>query len=313
MELDITNQIPARFIEEETRCDFLITAKMKEVWAIEIDLLEELKKVCEKYQLTYFADSGTLIGAVRHQGFIPWDDDIDIVMKRQDYNKLVKIAPTEFKQPYFLQNAHSEMFPRGYARLRNSNTTAFTKNDVGKDFNHGIFIDIFPLDNVPDDIRERNKWLKKINLTYRTLKVGSLKNRFEYKGLMQRIKYLIYRVVFKTMGYDNLIDKFEALCGKYNCFATEYVSYVAYSRGKPKHIWKSNCFDSSHEVPFEFTSINIPDGYDSRLTVEYKDYMRIVRANSSHGSTVFDPHTPFVIFMQEHTNQEILRLIQEEK
>ena len=97
------------FLEEELRSGYLVSSKMKKIWAVQLDLLEQIKHVCSRYHLTYYADSGTLLGAVRHKGYIPWDDDIDIVMKRSDYNKLIEIAPIEFKKPYFLQSAHSEI------------------------------------------------------------------------------------------------------------------------------------------------------------------------------------------------------------
>ena len=107
-------------LEEETRCGYLITAKMKSVWNIQIDLVQKLLEVCKRYDLRIWADSGTLIGTIRHKGYIPWDDDIDLVMMRDDYDKLLAVSNAEFKSPYFFQTAYSEHAPysHGHAQLR---------------------------------------------------------------------------------------------------------------------------------------------------------------------------------------------------
>ncbi|MBR1621497.1 MAG: LicD family protein, partial [Prevotella sp.] len=94
-------KIPDTFLKEEVRCDYKITREMKELWAIELDLYMELKRVCNKFNLKFAADSGTLLGAIRHNGFIPWDDDMDFSMPREDYEKLCEIAPKEFAPPYY--------------------------------------------------------------------------------------------------------------------------------------------------------------------------------------------------------------------
>lgn len=143
--------LPVGFLKEEVRCGYRVSEKMKKVWAVELDLLEKFTSVCEKYNLRYFADAGTLIGAVRHQGFIPWDDDVDVVMPREDYDRLFEIAEKEFSYPYFFQTSLTENgFFRTHAQLRNSLTTGFIPYDRDKDINKGIFLDIFVLDGVAD-------------------------------------------------------------------------------------------------------------------------------------------------------------------
>ena len=295
------------FFEEENRSGYLVSSKTKKIWAVQLDLLQQVKQVCTRYHLTYYADSGTLLGAVRHQGYIPWDDDIDIVMKRSDYNKLIEIAPVEFKKPYFLQSAHSEIFPRGYARLRNDNTTAITAYDLDKDIHHGIFIDIFPLDNVPDDERERDKWLKEITFFHKMIRAGV--SRQIGKKVLDNILIYISRGVIACVGYSRAMQKYEKLCSRYDDRETGYISYVAYSKGKKKHIWESACFDSAHEVPFEFTTIAIPDLYDSRLRTEYGDYMTPVRAGTAHGDVIFEPEIPYKEFLKDHPIQELSRML----
>ncbi|MDE7248566.1 MAG: LicD family protein, partial [Lachnospiraceae bacterium] len=89
------------FFKEEIRSDFLVDEKRKKIWAVELQILEKIDEVCRKHHITYYAHYGTLLGAVRHQGFIPWDDDLDIAMFRDDYEKFQKIAAEEFTEPYF--------------------------------------------------------------------------------------------------------------------------------------------------------------------------------------------------------------------
>lgn len=303
--MNIKLPLPKDFLKEEIRANYLISSKIKKTWAVQLDLLQELKRVCEKYDLQYYADSGTLIGAVRHKGYIPWDDDIDLVMKRKDYNRLIEVGKVEFTHPYFLHSAHSERFPRGFARLRNSDSTALTKYDFAQNIDHGIFIDIFPLDNVPDNETIRKIWLKEIDIIFKVLFVGTIITSKKYNDILHKARYYTVKCLYSAIGYDNLLALYERKCGKYNSIQTKKVSYVAYSRGKEKHIWDSECFASSHSVPFEFTEIMIPDGYDSRLKTEYGDYMKPAIAPTVHGKMILEPDIPYREYMKTHSIDDL--------
>lgn len=95
------SRLGKEFFKKEIRSDFLIDEKRKKVWAVVLEMLEKFDQVCKAYHLTYWVFYGTLLGAVRHKGFIPWDDDIDVVLFRDDYETLQSIAPWEFEEPYF--------------------------------------------------------------------------------------------------------------------------------------------------------------------------------------------------------------------
>ena len=134
------------FLKPETICDFYVDEKRKKVWSIGIDLLVKLDQICRKHNLQYSVAFGSLLGIIRHQGFIPWDDDIDVVMPREDYEKL-RLLKCEFEEPYFLQYPGDDGYLFSFAKLRNSNTTSISKPFRYESFNQGHFLDIFPLDN----------------------------------------------------------------------------------------------------------------------------------------------------------------------
>ena len=120
---------------------------LRQVQLIQLEILKDFVKVCNKYNLQYFLDGGTLLGAVRHKGFIPWDDDLDLAMPREDYDTLIEIAPEIFDEPYFLQTPENDIgcFYGGYSKLRNSNTTGLEKRNKNHVCNQGIWIDILML------------------------------------------------------------------------------------------------------------------------------------------------------------------------
>ena len=145
--------LPAGFFDEEERLGYRVSSEMKKIWAIELELMEELDRVCSRLNLRYFLDSGTLLGAVRDGHFIPWDDDIDVILLREDYDTLIQKGEHLFSQDYHLQCAYTDVdYPRGHAQLRKKNTCAMIPYEAKHvKFDQGIFIDIFVLDGVTTD------------------------------------------------------------------------------------------------------------------------------------------------------------------
>ena len=115
------------FLKEEIRNDFLVTTERKKLWAVILDLFLEFKRVCDKYGLKYYPCFGFLLGAVRHKGYIPWDDDLDVCMPRDDYERFLELR-NEFSHPYFFQIPETDPgYFYGMAKIRNSNTTAMNQ------------------------------------------------------------------------------------------------------------------------------------------------------------------------------------------
>ena len=137
---------------DEIRDGFLVTADRKKIWQVEMELLEVLDRICRRNGLRYFVDYGTLLGAVRHRGFIPWDDDIDVVMMRPDYERLkLVIAREGLREPFFFQTAHTDNVTIMIGKLRNKNTSGVQDFSTYR-YCQGIFLDIWPLDAAPEGL-----------------------------------------------------------------------------------------------------------------------------------------------------------------
>lgn len=307
MNLPIKINLPNGFLDTEERCGYTVRHEIKAAWAVELDLLVELDRVCKKYEIKYFAEGGTILGAVRHKGFIPWDDDIDIAMDRNEYIKLCK-HQDEFKAPYFFQTNYTDPCSlRGHAQLRNSLTTGALKSEASSvPFNQGIFIDIFPLDRVPND---ELKFQKQKNTLSKLKKAADIIGRGKYDynfntTVSSCVKKLI-SLGFTPFGMSKYIsgyffDKFDKECQIYNKDDTKLISLLSFRCTWKRLLRDRAAYDNYLMMPFEFLDIPVPIGYADVLTNLYGDYNKIVMGNSAHGAIIFDPYTPYNKYLKEH-------------
>lgn len=285
--------LPANFLAEEERSNFVVNAKMKEVWAVELDLLNEFQRVAKKHKIRYIASGGTMLGAVRHKGFIPWDDDVDIMMLRKDYDKLLSVA-NEFSFPYFLQtNRNDKGFFRCFSRLRNSQTTGIQKTELNCHFqyNQGIFIDIFPLDNLIDNIKLFLRQQFRTRLLLRKARhYSSLQSRF-YED-ENKIKFY-YRKCLKTLVREPDKDErylfaYEKECQRFNNLDTERVSLLSFQFDNRVHDIKLKDMYETLDMDFEFLKIPVPKDYDNLLTWKYGNWRKPKYTGTYHGEIFFD-------------------------
>ncbi len=286
---------PAEFLQEQELCGYTVSADMKKVWAVELDLLEQLKEVCRRHGLTYYAGGGTMLGAIRHKGFIPWDDDIDVFMFREDYEKLLTVAD-EFAAPYFLQTAYNDKnYSRGHAQLRHSGTTGILLSEKGHyTFNQGIFLDIFPLDEVPDDPALKAKQQKEVGLWVKLLAAT-----VRYPGSVKKnlVKTLIHYALF-WVPYRWAYRKMEQACTKYNGTGCSRVALISFAHHLEQWVLPKRCFDKAQEMPFEYTTITVPEGYDEVLTTAYGDYMVMRQDPTYHAGVLFDTERSYADYLK---------------
>lgn len=300
-------QIEPSFFLQEKRCGFVVSAQMKRIWAVELDLLNEFARVCDENGLKWFVHAGTMLGAVRHQGFIPWDDDIDVVMPREDYERLCKLAPTTFSYPYFFQNEQTDRyFARAFSRLRNSETTAIFENerDYRYPYNQGIFVDIFPLDHIPADPEVRKRFYADItDLNSHAVQWRTLIHFYRPKkgrGWAKRLSYWLKHLYFKYLskhGYRYYMDLHHQAITRYDDEETGWVGELIVPK-LGRHVWKTEWFQETVMMPFEMLQVPVPIHYAECLTASFgADWQTPKQIPNLHEGTIFDPDKPYTEYL----------------
>lgn len=266
-------------------------------------ILKEFVQVCERLSLRYYLVCGSALGAVKYQGFIPWDDDVDVGMPREDYERFLKEAPALLPEYLFLQNFHSEpAVPHIYTKLRDSRTTCIEKGSENLPIHHGIFVDIFPLDGYPENpheqkIFELRKWHYKGQLAcaYDVPRSGVTKLRcalFRLMGCHRRTEKIAAK-------YDRMIRRYPVegsslICNHGNWQGKlEYAPAAQYGKGAPAH--------------FEGLDVFVPEQFDCYLRQKYGDYtveLPPEQQVSHHGFAVLDCDKPFPFYYSNTSEKE---------
>ena len=248
------------------------SVKINNLQKIELNILLDIDKLCKENNITYYLGEGTLLGAIRHQGFIPWDDDIDILMKREDYEKFLKLAPTNMKKKYEIQHASTiKNYWSPFIKVRYLGKTIYKQNHISHlTCNNGPLVDIFPLDNVPkEDSLGQYIQSFKIRL-YR----GMIGLKLEYrkpKNIKQRVVKFLSR--FYTINkLHKLLDKtFKKYNNDDNEFTVNLASYYSYK----KQTVANDVYGTPRYVKFEGYDLPIPNKSEFLLTKIYGNYMEL--------------------------------------
>lgn len=289
--------IPASFWEAEERGGVFVPRERKAVWAIQLRLLAQLDAVCRRYGLTYFAGGGTLLGAVRHGGFIPWDDDIDLFMPRRDYDRLLAVGDSAFLPPYFLQTAYNDVnYSRGHAQLRMDGTTAILAGERGHyTFHQGIFVDVFPLDAVPDSPQAQAAQRRRLARWNRWLAAT-----VRYPGSPHKtaVKTLVHRLL-SPVPYRWLFRGMERECTRYEGVPTRRVGLLSFEPMSERWVMPRAALNGVVYLPFECTRVPVPVGFDAILTAAYGEYRTPRQEPTCHTGVMFDPDRDYREYLRE--------------
>ena len=269
--------IPDKFLEGEIRDGFYVENMMKKAWAAQLEVLNEVDKICRQYDIKYFADWGTLLGAIRHKGFVPWDDDMDITMKRQDYIRFCQIVQQQQGEIEII-NVHTDSdWTDMLSRVINGRIINYNPEHMKKyhGFPYIAGIDIFPLDYVAPTKEEDELQCNMISI------VGSFADVVRRADTSQEEKVQVKKEIENLCGVKfndteplsaQLLKLTERLAMMYSEEESHAVALMGDHAGpRPLDVYPKEDYSDSIYVPFEYIEVPIPVGYDAILRQKYGD------------------------------------------
>lgn len=268
--------------------------ELRKLQLIEIEMLKEFIKICDALNLRYYILGGTMLGAVRHKGFIPWDDDIDIGMPRTDYEIFWKKAQELLPEPLFLQHYLTDKdYCANIIKIMNKNTTFIECGNWNHNICHGVFIDVFPLDNYP--VTAAGKLWYKVRRKILAARIGRVfvhEDRNPVKELVKTSLDWIWPDVKKAVeAKDRLFSSFP-----YSGMIANYCGMWGEKEVVPAEWYAEGC-----ELLFEGITVRAPKEYKKWLTQVYGDYMKLPpeeKRVSHHETTIIDLERPYTEYME---------------
>lgn len=253
---------------------------IKEMQLIQFEMFKEFDRICKKHDIKYFLCGGTLLGAVRHEGFIPWDDDIDVMLLRNDYEKFIDICVKELDDKYFLQTFETDKkYLNLFAKIRCNNTMFVERATRKRNIHHGVFIDIFPLDNIPD-----SKVLLQIHkIVLIVLDVFRLACELEHFRpspiLFRRIVGYTMFPISKLIVHRPFLRLIDFIAKIFRNSETKFVSNlygdIITWYNKPRQAQLRAIYEDVEYLKFEDGYFPVPRRWDEYLTAVYGDYMQL--------------------------------------
>lgn len=250
---------------------------LRRVQLVQLEIAKEIKRICDENGINCFLTDGSLLGAIRHKGFIPWDDDLDMGMSRADYEKFLRIAPGKLSPKYTLVDWNIEKgFPHPMAKVLKNGTVLLeeSRNDDG---HKGIWVDVFAFDNYPDRPEDAARHGRKLTI-YKAIIRAKCKyatwRSHNKTDIKKYIKNIPFRVIALFCKKESVVSKFEKEAVRFNNTKTKY----CFENGPLKYGTikvPSEYIESFIETEFEDTTFKVPLRYDEYLRCEYGDYMKL--------------------------------------
>lgn len=286
------------FLLDEVRCGFVVPTAVKQAWTAELEVLMEIDRVCRLHHITYYADWGTLLGAVRHGGFVPWDDDLDIVMKRADYQRFMEAARFDMEEGFDVQTFRNQPdFWLFMGKVVSKNHFCFTKEHLRRfhNFPYIACVDIFVLDYVHEDPvkEEKRKSICKYMLGIADgIVEGQIKGEdreWHLRRLEQMTGQHYERIENPvTMGrylYGEVEKRFAEVTEQES---DHLVQMFPWGLKETAHYYPKEYYKEPVCLPFEYTTIPVPPLYDKMLRERYGDYLRPVKDAGAHDYPFFE-------------------------
>lgn len=282
------------FFEGEEIDGFYVRPMMKRVWAAQMEILSEIDAICKRHNIMYFAEWGTLLGIIRHRGFIPWDDDIDIGMKREDYERFLHFAQKELPPDMEILNAYTdEAYGQVMSRVRNGDRINMNREFLEK--YHGcpyvVGVDIFPRDYVPCNKEEEQIQLQLL------VAANLLAQSWQEEGISWDEKVEALQMLSELSGVEfdagkpmdqQLFQLSDRLCALFGDTDAEDMTQMCVMATNPGFRVPKSCYASTIDMPFEHITIPVPVGYDEILKKNYgENYMLPVNQRGGHDYPFF--------------------------
>ena len=249
---------------------------LKKLHELLVMLSEEVKRICNENGIKYSLTGGSMIGAVRHKGFIPWDDDMDIAMLREDYNKFLKACETQLGPEFEIQTLDTDPnYFFGFAKIMLKDTYLLQYCHERTKHKKGIFVDIFPLDNVPENINSQRKQKRQVHLLLKMLARKGKAGIEDRGNILKVIAFHIIDIIDVFFSMEYLKKKLTENMTKFNGQKTELVCNMSGYYSYEKETTYRRYFENTVTVSFEDTEFAIIKEYDNYLKSVYGDYMKL--------------------------------------
>lgn len=244
--------------------------KSEELKFLQKQILKDIHKFCSQNSIRYSLALGTLLGAVRHGGFIPWDDDIDVMMPREDYERFI----STYQHPIYVvaDLSTDKKYHLPFAKVSDSRTILIEEADVEPSF--GVNVDIFPIDNVPDDESEYNHFFR-YKWFWNYIQWAKILKTNKKRGVLKNVLLIMAKAVLFLIPRSSVVKKIKTIATKYRYSDTNRMGLIVPDDNKYKWVMDKHVFDEYIEIKFEDMFVYSVKDYDTYLRAMYDDYMKL--------------------------------------